>query len=244
MGLIDAAKKVVIGCDVGITRRQKTHEDAVLGLHSTCTFGGRLAPIALFAVADGMGGHARGQVASHLATHSLMQNVLPTVQNGDELSEKLLVDTMVDCVHWANQAIFKYREEHDVDLGTTLTAAQVVESTDSIVNVGDSRTYLYRSGEVPRQITREHSLVSRLEAAGLIVRTPAPSGRSIETHLTEKGAALFERAISRARVAERYVVAALGDETVATLNRDLQRLTDCLAKSVVVTTSRSWDDTP
>ena len=168
MGLIDSTKNVGIGWDVGITRRQKPNEDSVLVLHGTCTFRGRLVPLDLFAVADGMGGHASGQVASHLATHSLMQNVLPTIQHGDQLSEKFLVDTMVDCAHWANQAIFKYREEHDVDLGTTLTAALVVESTACIVNVGDSRTYLYRAGEGLRQITRDHSLVARLVATGLI----------------------------------------------------------------------------
>jgi PPM family protein phosphatase len=164
----EARPHVGIGWDAGITRRQKPNEDSVLVQHATCTFRGQLAPLALFAVADGMGGHASGQVASHLATHSLMQTVLPSIQHGDELSEEFLIETMVNCAHWANQDIVRYREENAVDLGTTLTAALVVESTATIINVGDSRTYLYHAGDGLRQITRDHSVVARLVAAGVI----------------------------------------------------------------------------
>lgn len=175
-GLTDPAKKVGVGWDAGITRKHKPNEDSVLVLHSTCAFRGRLVPLALFAVADGMGGHANGQIASHLATHSLMQNVLPSIQHGDELSEEFLVDTMVDCTHWANQDIFRYRQEHDTDLGTTLTAALVMDATACIINVGDSRTYLYRPGEGLRKITRDHSLVARLLDTGVI------SAEEVYTH--------------------------------------------------------------
>jgi serine/threonine protein phosphatase PrpC len=78
------------------------------------------------------------------------------------------MDTLTDCVHQANAVIHDYREEHDVDLGTTITAALLVDSTAYIVNVGDSRTYIYRQSEGLVQITRDHSLVARLVAAGAI----------------------------------------------------------------------------
>ncbi|HEV2579320.1 MAG TPA: protein phosphatase 2C domain-containing protein, partial [Ktedonobacteraceae bacterium] len=121
----DATQKVGIGWNAGITRKNKPNEDSVLALHSACPFRGQLMPFSLYAVADGMGGHANGQVASHLATHSLMQSVLPAVQHGEELTEEFLIETMVDCAHLANQAVFQFREDHATDLGTTLTAALV-----------------------------------------------------------------------------------------------------------------------
>ena len=157
-----------IGWDPGITRKHKPNEDAVLALRSVCDVSGQLYPVALYVVADGMGGHASGRVASHLATRSLMQSVLPAIQQGEELDDTFLMDTLTDCIHQANAVIHDYREEHEIDLGTTITAALLVESTAYIVNVGDSRTYIYRQNEGLVQITRDHSLVARLVAAGAI----------------------------------------------------------------------------
>jgi DNA-binding MarR family transcriptional regulator len=82
--------------------------------------------------------------------------------------------------------------------------------------------------------------IARLEAEGLIVRSKG-GGRTIETHLTDKGLAIYERAGSRIQSAERYVTQTLGEDTVRALDRGLRELTDCMQKSVVVTTSRSWD---
>jgi serine/threonine protein phosphatase PrpC len=163
-----AAMGVGIGWDPGIKRRHKPNEDAVLAVRSVCDARGRLCPVSLYVVADGMGGHASGRIASHLATHSLMQSVLPAIQQGEELDDTFLMDTLTDCVHRANSLIHEYREEHGVDLGTTITAALLVESTAYIVNVGDSRTYIYRPDDGLAQITRDHSLVARLVAAGAI----------------------------------------------------------------------------
>ncbi len=159
---------VGIGWDPGITRKHKPNEDAVLAVRSVCDARGRLCPIALYVVADGMGGHASGRVASHLATHSMMQSVLPALQQGEELNDTFLMDTLTDCAHLANSVIHEYKEEHSVDLGTTLTAALLIESTAYIINVGDSRTYIYRQDGGLAQITRDHSLVARLVSAGAI----------------------------------------------------------------------------
>jgi len=165
-----------IGWNPGITRKQKPNEDAVMAVRSVSDARGHLCPIALYVVADGMGGHASGRVASHLATHSMMKSVLPAVQQGEELNDTFLMDTLTDCAHLANSVIHEYKEEHGVDLGTTLTAALLVESTAYIVNVGDSRTYIYRSNGKLAQITRDHSLVARLVSVGAI------SAEDVYTH--------------------------------------------------------------
>lgn len=82
--------------------------------------------------------------------------------------------------------------------------------------------------------------VGRLEAAGLIVRTPG-GGRTLETHLTDKGQAILDRAGARIQSAERYITQVLGDETVRALDEGLVALNDCMLKSLVVTTSRTWE---
>ncbi|HTU71138.1 MAG TPA: MarR family transcriptional regulator [Candidatus Baltobacteraceae bacterium] len=82
--------------------------------------------------------------------------------------------------------------------------------------------------------------VARLEADGLIARSKG-GGRVLETHLTEKGQAILERAGSRIASAERYVTETLGEEQVQSLDASLVALTDCMLKSLVVTTSRTWD---
>ncbi|MGA7572312.1 MAG: MarR family transcriptional regulator [Candidatus Aquilonibacter sp.] len=82
--------------------------------------------------------------------------------------------------------------------------------------------------------------IAKLEAAGLIARSKG-EGRVLEAHLTDKGRAIFDRAGSRVQSAESYIAEILGADTVANLDRVLRELTDCLQKSLVVTTARSWD---
>lgn len=82
--------------------------------------------------------------------------------------------------------------------------------------------------------------ISKLEAAGLIVRSKG-EGRTIETHLTDKGYAIFDRAGSRIESAHRYVAQAMGEETIKQLDDALLALTECMQKSLIVTTARTWD---
>jgi protein phosphatase len=119
----------------------------------------------LFAVADGMGGHAAGEVASRVAVESMRESV------GD--------GTLVDAVRVANRSVWT-RALEDPQLrgmGTTLSAIALVDDPDEttrvhVVNVGDSRVYLLRDGEL-EQITVDHSLVAELEREGQITAQEA-----------------------------------------------------------------------
>jgi protein phosphatase len=116
---------------------------------------------ALFVVADGMGGHAAGEVASRVAVESMRAAI------GD--------GTLVDAVHVANRAVWNTASEDPSlrGMGTTLVAVALVQDTGGddasirmhVVNVGDSRVYLFRDGEL-EQITDDHSLVAELEREG------------------------------------------------------------------------------
>ena len=119
----------------------------------------------LYAVADGMGGHRGGEVASSLA--------LETVQGMFERREGSLVDQ----VERANRAVFD-RSQNDrtvSGMGTTLTAVLVDGNRVHLVHVGDSRAYLLRGGELT-QLTEDHTLVHRMVMEGEISQEEA------ETH--------------------------------------------------------------
>lgn len=160
--------QVGVGWNVGLTRRDTPNEDSLLVLQATCTYQGQLIPFGLFAVADGMGGHEHGQEASRLAIQSVMHTVLQNILMGNDLSDAYLSDMLIGGVEWANQMIRQQAQANGKDMGTTLTAALLVGQKAYVVNVGDSRTYLFREGKGLQQITHDHSLVASLVALGQI----------------------------------------------------------------------------
>lgn len=156
------------GWDVGIKRKKQPNEDSIVALQGTCIYNNALLPFGLLVVADGMGGHAAGQDASYLAVQAMAQWVVPHITGVNAMSDELLAELLADGVRQANLAVYQRGREVGSDMGTTITAALVLDSKVYVVNVGDSRTYLYRAGVGLRQITHDHSLVARLVATGRI----------------------------------------------------------------------------
>ena len=115
----------------------------------------------LFAVADGMGGHAAGEVASQVAVEALRA----------AFDRDHSADGLADAVRVANRAVWDRAQEKPEyrGMGTTLTAIALVgdgdDETLAVVNVGDSRTYLLRDGELD-QLTDDHGLVAELVRSG------------------------------------------------------------------------------
>jgi serine/threonine protein phosphatase PrpC len=165
---------VGVETDTGIARKNAPNEDSVLALQGTRPFAGELHPVGLFVVADGMGGHAHGQEASQLAIQAIHNAIVPTLQHaGEENEDDLFAELLKEGVHCANLAIYqrnRHSEEQKGKMGTTITAALVVNTQAYIVNVGDSRTYRYRQGEGLKQLTHDHSVVARLVEKGVITR--------------------------------------------------------------------------
>lgn len=154
--------------DVGLKRRGRPNEDSILTLRGTCNMAEKLQPFELHMVADGMGGHTNGRLASHLAIRSMLETVVPGLVACSGVESEGIVDILIDGVHWANQVIYQYGQDQHTDLGTTLTAMLLLGEMAYIINVGDSRTYVYRPGAGLTQITRDHSLVARLVETGAI----------------------------------------------------------------------------
>jgi protein phosphatase len=118
----------------------------------------------LFAIADGMGGHAAGEVASEIAIRTLE----------DARIDSFDPDALRTTVIKANGAVIKGARDGlgRTGMGTTLTAAVLDHDQLLIAQVGDSRAYLLHQGEL-RQVTRDHSLVEELVAAGQITEEEA-----------------------------------------------------------------------
>ena len=115
----------------------------------------------LVAVADGMGGHQAGEVASATAVATLLERV----QHGEP------IDTAISA---ANDAVVTQSQDDESlrGMGTTLTAGMVDGSSLRIGHVGDSRAYLLHDGEL-RQLTTDHSVVAELIAAGELTEEQA-----------------------------------------------------------------------
>jgi serine/threonine protein phosphatase PrpC len=123
---------------------------------------GRLA-----VVADGMGGYEGGQEASRLAVETLV--AVYRDFGGDDPQEAL-----VEALQAAHEQIRQYSFAHPElrGMGTTCTAAAIVQDALYYVHVGDTRLYLIRDGQITR-VTRDHSYVGRLVESGMISQEEA-----------------------------------------------------------------------
>lgn len=140
-------------------RRRSRNEDAFL-----------LLPHArIFAVADGMGGHAAGNIASRIAIDVLAGAFErpPSPRIGAATLARRLLGVFED----ANHAILEHATEHRecAGMGTTLTALAPLAAADQcvIAHVGDSRAYRLRAGELT-QLTRDHTWVQQQVDAGML----------------------------------------------------------------------------
>ena len=160
--------------DVGRTRRGNPNEDSILVMQSTRIHESITQPFGLFIVADGLGGHDDGQVASRravgiMADYITREVIIPALQSGQFSDQETLAARLKGAVEAANLALVGSNEQTGSDMGSTVTGALVVGDTAHIVNVGDSRTYLYDTNAL-QPISVDHSLVMQLVIGGLIER--------------------------------------------------------------------------
>ena len=123
----------------------------------------------LLAVADGMGGHAAGEVASQLAIETLFNEYY----GHDEFPLPPAM-RLEQAIQIANQKIFEQSaaRQSQAGMGTTIVAAVVRDDWLTIANIGDSRAYLVRDAEA-QQITRDHSWIAEQIEAGALTEQEA-----------------------------------------------------------------------
>ncbi len=167
--------------DAGTVRRSEPNEDSTLALLLERVHESISTPVGVFIIADGLGGHDNGQLASRVAINVIAERVVRELLAGPLASEKAggesakpvildedaAVTLLHDAVADANDVLVEMNQRDKTDMGSTLTGFMVVGDTAYIVNVGDSRTYMVRGGTI-YQLTTDHSLVGQLVSAGLI----------------------------------------------------------------------------
>ena len=161
----------VVGRRTDVGQERSLNEDSLLTLDSAAVFRSVNKPVGLFAVADGMGGHAAGDVASRLAIQAIAQRMVEEIFSLAAAGENLPNTSrwLTDTTKAANRAVHDQRRAAGTDMGTTLVMALLIDEQAVIANVGDSRAYLLKQDDLT-QITTDHSLVERLVATGQITR--------------------------------------------------------------------------
>ncbi len=151
--------------DVGKVRER--NEDFLFTISSLMHHPYGQEPFGIFIVADGMGGHEKGDVASLVAAQTtagfLLEEIyLPALKYNDKNSSNRPVkEVLVSAVEAANSQVIKAVPEG----GTTLTGALLLGNSAYIAHVGDTRAYFFKENSL-KQVTEDHSLAQRLRETG------------------------------------------------------------------------------
>jgi serine/threonine protein phosphatase PrpC len=177
----------------------------------------------LWVVADGMGGHEAGEIASAMVVDAL--RALPTTGDLDELAAGA-----VEAVQRVNRELIALARssERQQTIGTTVVGLAVAEGAFRCFWMGDSRAYLLRDGEI-RRVSHDHSLVQNLVDAGML--RPEEAESHVNANLITRAVGVAEQAevdiaAGEAMAGDRFVLASDGltrvvpdDEIAAELRR-------------------------
>lgn len=146
---------ILVSGDTHIGMKRKTNQDSIC-LFPECNF---------YAVADGMGGHNGGDIASQMAVKLLPEYIKQHIND----TPKLTLPS--DSVKYVNRMIYEHGQENQElkGMGTTLTGVMFDNAEAYIFNVGDSRTYMVNKNRL-YQMSRDHSLVQEKINLGIYSR--------------------------------------------------------------------------
>ena len=181
--------------DVGLGSKKRNEDSAY-------------ASSSMLVLADGMGGHAAGDVASSTVVGELVQ------LDGDDIGADDALDQLADGIAEANE---KLRSEMDADptregMGTTLIVLLKTGRQLAMANIGDSRAYQLRDGKFT-QITKDHSFVQSLLDSGRITPDEAvhhPQRSLVTRVLTGREGDVPDLSLREARVGDRYLLCSDG----------------------------------
>jgi serine/threonine protein phosphatase PrpC len=167
------ATQMVVGTGQSVGIERSHNEDALLVLTGQLAGSQPLPDFGLFVVADGMGGHRAGEVASAVSIRTVARmitqdTVIHLLNNDHSMPESPLQDLLREALEEANRAVV----EEVPGGGTTLTAAVLLGPQLTIGHVGDTRAYYIRDGKT-EILTRDHSLVERLKELGQLTAEEA-----------------------------------------------------------------------
>jgi protein phosphatase len=156
-GLTDRGKKRIANEDTILDHTGLTESEENYGLYIVC---------------DGLGGHGAGDTASHMAVRTVVKMLSPIIPPPlpDRFTAADVNQKMWEAVQEANRQIWQHAQASEIEamgMATTLTMAAVFNNIIHVAHVGDSRLYLWRTGEMI-QLTQDHSMAAALADAGYI----------------------------------------------------------------------------
>ncbi len=154
--LVNDGRKIGMLTDVG--RVRKVDEDSIMASEMSFGVDSKDYKFRLLVVADGMGGHAKGEEASKIALNAISRTVLPRLF--DDVSFTKLLEIGIQN---ANQDILNHVDKHPETsgMGTTSVCALLENNKVYLANIGDSRAYVISDDGI-RRITKDHSYVQEL----------------------------------------------------------------------------------
>ena len=161
---------MIYNCVSHIGKVRKNNEDCCKGEIIPTKSG----DIGIFAIADGMGGHNKGEVASELAVDNIVRFLKNNLIQNEHVKINYIDDILKQAYNNVNSIIYKKSKDDEIctGMGTTLTTVIIHKGKVYIANVGDSRCYMLHDGEFEK-ITRDHSLVEELIAKHAITEEEA-----------------------------------------------------------------------
>jgi PPM family protein phosphatase len=161
--------QLLIGCGHSPGMQRDHNEDAIFTLTTMLVSNSTHTPFGFYIIADGMGGHVHGELASEIAvramsTHVIRNLYIPLYNLASSKPNQSIQEIMQEGVQIAHRAIIRETPGG----GSTITAMLIMGSQVTIAHVGDSRTYIIQPDGQIESLTRDHSLVQRLQELGQI----------------------------------------------------------------------------
>ncbi len=204
---------------IGMLRRN--NQDSLAAIECVMMVQSLSGACGVYVVADGMGGHKAGEVASAITVNAVVANLLGSTiaplysddAADDIIAEQTVRGRITAAIQEANQQVNGMRVREGSDMGTTVVTALVMDGRLYIGNVGDSRAYFYRPDEPIRQLTADHSLVARLVQLGQISEAEAavhPHRHVIFRSLGEKGRVEVDTFVETLQAGDRVLLCSDG----------------------------------
>lgn len=149
-------------------QRRRKNEDSAAAVNIDFLEGDAVQSVGIYAVADGMGGHHDGEVASRMAVNTAVRGFIDQITEASGKVADAYIRWLERAVQTTHRAVHTRNEAEENDMGTTLVMAVVVGKHAYIANVGDSRAYLItREGDI-QQITEDQTMLKELVSRGVM----------------------------------------------------------------------------
>ena len=155
--------QLLVGCGQSVGMQRDHNEDTLFCMSSVIADGKNDLPLGLLIVADGMGGHRNGAVASNVAVRGVAKSLIKKVYSHVlDFEKDPLKDSLQEIMNHAIQDAHKLIIQEAPGGGTTFTCALILGEQVTIGHIGDSRAYFIHADGQIQKITKDHSLVQRM----------------------------------------------------------------------------------